>query len=435
MGSACCVAARDGTVTNGSASDVIHRNVRHSPSWSFRWDNRVRVVGDEGSVNWISDGSTHNSRFGIKPGPTTETAYASEEGSPLDSFRSLVWQKSPVSESNNGIPGLHSSDPLTSRNSADVSLVKESSGSPAVSCPSPAKMSPSAPSVSSFSASPLSSQSHQLPASSTPSRWPRRSPGHQLLRQVSDSLIKSPTLSVSEETSSFVLPGWSHDSTRGSHGGSSDSWSTPTFPDLVTTSRRERWSFDSETLGFCRDKLTRSSGRNSYQFDLQTCGICAKLLTEKSLWGSQKIIPTNELAVVAVLICGHVYHAECLENMTPEVNKYDPGCPVCTFGEKQAHKMSEKALRAELESKTRKRSRNRIADGDLSSDSVFSEHQKSSGHDRRGPKMSSSSSMKGLPGVPFLRRHFSLGSKGSRSLSENHSSRKRGFFWAKSRKN
>lgn len=126
MGSACCVAAKDRTVTSGSTSEIMHRNVRHvaakdrtvtnastseimhrnirhSPSWSFRWDNRVRVVGEDTSVNWISDGVTRNSPLDIKSGPTIETAYASEEGSPLDSFRSFVWQKSPVSEVNNGL--------------------------------------------------------------------------------------------------------------------------------------------------------------------------------------------------------------------------------------------------------------------------------------------------------------------------------------------
>ncbi|KAL3515137.1 hypothetical protein ACH5RR_022039 [Cinchona calisaya] len=436
MGSACCVAAKDKTVTNGSTSEVMHRNIRHSPSWSFRWDNRVRVAGEDTSINWMSNGASRYNSLDIKSGPIIETACASEEGSPLDSFRSLVWQKSPVSEVNNGVLRLPTSDPLTSTNSTEVN--ESTTSPPAVSFPSPVKLSPSAPSVSSLSTSPLSPQSHPLPASSTPSRWPRRSPGHQLLRQVSDSLIpaiKSPTLSVSEEASSFVLPGWSYESTRGSLGGSSDSWSTPTFTDIMTTSRRERWSFDSETLGFVRDKITRSSARNSsYSFDLQSCGICAKLLTEKSLWGSQKIIATNELAVVAVLICGHVYHAECLENMTSDINKYDPACPVCTFGEKQTLKMSEKALRAEFDLKTRKRSRNRIADSDLNNDLVLFDRQKSSGHDGRGPKMSSCSSMKGSLAKPFLRRHFSFGSRGSRSLSENHSSWKRGFFWAKSRK-
>ncbi|KAA8546004.1 hypothetical protein F0562_020545 [Nyssa sinensis] len=436
MGSACCVAARDRTITNGSGSEIVHRNVRYSPSWSFRWDNRGRVAGEENSLN-RSDGVSRNDGLHIKSGTAVETAYASEEGSPLDSFRTVAWQKSPISEGNVEIFRLPSSDQPISRNFSTEA--KESTDSPTVSDPSSVKLSPSVHSVSSLSASPLSSQNNMLPAGSTPSRRARRSPGHQLLRQVSDSQIpglKSPNFSISEEASTFVLPGWSNESTRGSHGGSSDSWSIPAFSELTATSRRERWSFDSESLGFNHDKLTRSSSRisTSPSIDLQTCGFCSKLLTEKSSWSSQKIIATNELAVVAVLICGHVYHAECLENMTPEINKYDPACPVCSFGEKQVLKLSEKALRAEMDLKARnnKRSRNRVVDSDLDGDSVVFDRQKSSGHGGKGLKLSSSSSMKSSLGRPFLRRHFSFGSKGIRSSSESRSNWKRGFFWSKS---
>lgn len=307
--------------------------------------------------------------------------------------------------------------------------------------PSSTKMSPSMHSISSVSTSPLSSHGH-LPPSSTPSRWPHRSPGHQLLRQVSDSripVLKSPNFSISEEGSPFVLPGWSNGSNRGSHGGSSDSWPIPAFSEFMAASQRERWSFDRQSLSLSRDKISRYSGRvsSSPSVDMQTCGVCSKLLSERSSWGSQKIIATNELAVVAILICGHVYHAECLENMTPEINKYDPACPVCTFGEKKALKLSEKALKAEMDLKARinKRSRSRVVDSDISGDSIVFDYQKSSGHEGRGPKMGSSSSMKSSLGKPFLKRHFFFGSKGTtRSLSENHSTRKKGFFWAKSSK-
>lgn len=311
--------------------------------------------------------------------------------------------------------------------------MKESTDSLSVSYPSPIKLSPSVPSVSSMSPSPLSSHSHMPPPSSTPSRWHHRSPGHRLLRQVSDSRIpeyKSPTFSISEEPSLFL----GNESSRDSNGGSSDSWSVPPFSELMST-RRERWSFDSEASGFSRDKITRSSGHDSgsFSYDLQTCGICTKLFTQRSAWGwsSQRIISGNELAVVSVLNCGHVYHAECLESMTPEINKYDPGCPVCTFGEKKAVKMSEKALKAELESRGRKRCTKRVVDGDVSSDIVFGRNKS----DGRGPKMSSSSSMKSSSGgKPFLKRHFSFGSKTSRSASENQSSLKKSFFWTRSSK-
>ncbi|KAH0721595.1 hypothetical protein KY284_006625 [Solanum tuberosum] len=101
MGSACCVAARDRAVLDESSCENLQRNVRQSPTWSFRWDNRGRVAGEETPVNWSSDGIGGNDGLEFKSGTTVGTVYASEEGSPLDSFRSLAWQKSPVSERNN----------------------------------------------------------------------------------------------------------------------------------------------------------------------------------------------------------------------------------------------------------------------------------------------------------------------------------------------
>ncbi|KAL3843432.1 hypothetical protein ACJIZ3_000835 [Penstemon smallii] len=433
MGAACCVAAKDKTIISGPPNEIVQRHARYSPSWSFRWDNRGRVAGEETSVNWLRDRGGGNDRLEAKSSTTTENAFASEEGSPLDSFRSLALQKFPVSEGNAGISRLPSSDQTNSQNPVEV---KESTETPSVSYSSPVKLSPSAPSVSSISSSPLSSQSHLVLPNSTPSRWHHRSPGHRLLRQVSDSRIpeyKSPTFSISEETSSFVPPAWANESTRGSNGGSSDSWSIPAFSELMAT-RKERWSFDSEASGFSREKISKSSGRNSRSpsFDLQTCGVCTKILTERSSlgWSNQSITSANELAVVSVLICGHVYHAECLEYMTPEINKYDPACPVCTLGEKRILKISEKVLKGELDSKARKRWRKRVVDSDVNNDAVFG-YNKSCG---TSPKMSASSSMKSSLGKPFLKRHFSFGSKPSRSISENQSTRRKGFFWARSSK-
>ncbi|CAN4107516.1 unnamed protein product [Withania somnifera] len=423
MGSACCVAARDRAVINGSTSETLQSNVRYSPSWSFRCDTRGRVAGEETSVNWSSDGVGGNDRLEFKSGTTVETLYASDEGSPLGSFRSLALQKSPASDCNIVNSTLPLSDPSIVRNSTEV---KESFESSAVPYPSPVKLSPS---VSSLSTSPLSTKSQLLHTNSTP--LPQYSSGHQLGRRVSDSHIpgiKSPTFSISEESPSFILPGWSNESTRGSNGGSSDGWSVPAFSDMLANPRRDRWSFDSESMGFHRDKVSRASGRSSGSpsIDLQTCGICTKLLTERCSWSS------NELAVVSVLICGHVFHAECLESMTPEINKYDPACPVCTFGEKQALKMSEKAMKNQMDLKARKRFRNRVVDSDFSGTLAQFDRQKSSGHGRRCLK-SSSSSMKSSSGKPFLLRHFSFGSKGTKSFSESPT-RKKGFFWTRSSK-
>jgi len=304
-----------------------------------------------------------------------------------------------------------------------------------ISCPSPTKL--SLPSTS-LSTSPLSSQCHIPPSNLTPLRWPCHSSGYQLSQQASDSRIpavKSPSsFSLSEERPMF--PSWNNEVGMRSHGGSSDGWSIPGFSELMGTPHRERWSFDSESFGFNRERLVRSSSWFSASpVDLQSCGICSKLLADKSSWSTQKIIASNDLSVVSVLICGHVYHAECLERMTSDINKYDPACPVCTFGEKQTIKLSAKALKAEMDLKARNnKSKNRIVDSDIDDDSAVFDHFKGRGSKGKGPGNDFSSSRRSSFGKPFLRRHFSFGSKGSRSMLDNHPTRKKGFFWAKSSK-
>lgn len=93
MGSACCVAARDNTPPNGLRGENLHRNVRYSPTWSFRWDNPGRVAGEEISMGSFSDGVGQNARLEIK----YEPSYA-RDGSPMEYFQRCAWQKSPNSE-------------------------------------------------------------------------------------------------------------------------------------------------------------------------------------------------------------------------------------------------------------------------------------------------------------------------------------------------
>ncbi|XP_051137528.1 uncharacterized protein LOC127255798 isoform X2 [Andrographis paniculata] len=425
MGAACCVAAKDRTIVSRSPGETLQRHTRYSPTWSFRWDNRGRVAGEETSVNWLHDRGGGNSHIEVKSGTTVDTAFASQESSPLNAPQSPAVSKLPPSVGN-GQPVLQNIMEVCKEddyNRFDLLEVKEPIDAPSVSCPYPVKLSPSAPSMSAS------------PPNSTPSRWLRRSSGQQLLRQGSDAARNpkpkppSPTLSISEEPPVFLPPAWGNDTSMGSNGGSSDNWSIPTFHELVTT-RKERWSFDSEASGFSRDKIAGHSPASA-SFDLQTCGICTKLLTERSVWGctSQKIISANEVAVVAVLTCAHVYHGECLECLTPEIHKYDPPCPVCTYGEKRTVKMAEKALKSEMDSKAKKRSRRRVVDDDLNT-GMF-DHFKGRG-DGRSSKSTSSS---GTKGKPFLRRHFSFSSKTSRSssMSENNQSPfKKGFLWSRS---
>lgn len=58
------------------------------------------------------------------------------------------------------------------------------------------------------------------------------------------------------------------------------------------------------------------------------CGICEKPLRRKfNFLGNS--VSCSELSVVAVLVCGHVYHAECLEHETLIEELRDPPCPMC----------------------------------------------------------------------------------------------------------
>lgn len=60
----------------------------------------------------------------------------------------------------------------------------------------------------------------------------------------------------------------------------------------------------------------------------QFCGLCQKPLRKKHYMLDSNI-PSYEPSVVAVLVCGHLYHADCLEERTHHDNATDPPCPIC----------------------------------------------------------------------------------------------------------
>lgn len=83
---------------------------------------------------------------------------------------------------------------------------------------------------------------------------------------------------------------------------------------------------------FCRPERIRSSSMvmDAISSDVvkMECGTCQKQLRRKPYFlGST--LSSGELSVVAVLVCGHVYHAECLEQRTCLEDKRDPPCPLC----------------------------------------------------------------------------------------------------------
>lgn len=60
-----------------------------------------------------------------------------------------------------------------------------------------------------------------------------------------------------------------------------------------------------------------------------TCGVCQKLLKRKPHnFGST--LASEELSIAAVLVCGHIFHADCLEQRTQVEDKRDPPCPICS---------------------------------------------------------------------------------------------------------
>lgn len=410
MGSACCVAARDKTLPHRTGSEYSHRNIRHSPSWSFRWDNRTHSEDGINRTVQLSRGNTRNIRLEFKSRLEEEIEAISDGGSPVESFQTPTWQKSPAHEEASGNFRSGASD--FSKESSFSNEEKDFEKSSTMANASSPKLSVSVPSSSSsstFNAEPSSSQSNLLPTMRAPSRRAHCSPGHQFSRKISDSRVPA-----------FKSPG-SNDLTFDSHGGSSDGWSMRTFSELVASSQRERWSFDSENMSFGHGKITRSSSNSplltSPSMDVQTCGICSKQL--------------DEFSIVAVLVCGHAFHAECLEKKTSETDKYDPSCPLCTAGARSTSKMFRKALRLEADSRARNKiSRIRVADCDDIDGNDMSNHIRRSQLEGKGPKMVASSSMRSSFGRPFLSRHFSIGSKSSRPLPEKESTRKKGF-WAR----
>lgn len=58
------------------------------------------------------------------------------------------------------------------------------------------------------------------------------------------------------------------------------------------------------------------------------CGLCHKLLKRKPCV-LESALSSSDVSVVAVLVCGHAYHADCLETRTLHEDRRDPPCPLC----------------------------------------------------------------------------------------------------------
>ncbi|XP_039040851.1 uncharacterized protein LOC120179275 isoform X2 [Hibiscus syriacus] len=88
-----------------------------------------------------------------------------------------------------------------------------------------------------------------------------------------------------------------------------------------------------KAFGFGRPERIRSS---SLVMDVVSsdkvkavCGICQKHFRRKPYFLGNSLA-SGEFSVVAVLVCGHVYHAGCLEERTSLEDRHDPRCPLCS---------------------------------------------------------------------------------------------------------
>lgn len=254
---------------------------------------------------------------------------------------------------------------------------------------------------------PSSSRVCSQPSDPTSSWKPCPLPGHQFSRHTSEGRVLTLDSLNEEGSPSVIFSFCSNDLSPGeSHGraSSADGWSICSFSELVVSSQRN--SRTSSQLS--------SSSFSSY---LQTCGLCSKLLKERVTWKG------NEIPIAAVLVCGHVYHAECLEAVTPEASKFDPSCPTCSCGESSAGNALLKAG-----SRTRNKiSRRAVSDIDVDGKSML-ELQKNESCMLKGLRLGASSSGRSSFGRSFLRRHLSFGSRYTKSAPERECPRKKGLW-------
>lgn len=71
---------------------------------------------------------------------------------------------------------------------------------------------------------------------------------------------------------------------------------------------------------------------------IEKCALCCRSLLHRSPWSSQTYVGSNDLPVVGVLVCGHAFHADCLEKTDPDTSRSNPPCPQCVQIENAALK-------------------------------------------------------------------------------------------------
>ncbi|CAO2180384.1 unnamed protein product [Urochloa humidicola] len=423
MGANCCIAAKERAQPCMAPIEVSTYRVRHSPSWSFRWDNRTHIEDIMENTTVFSNQSSGTIQPEVKSSFIAPTEGHNSGDSRSDVYRRAK-QKSEKKMDTSKLSKVDHRDQSTANDSlpgARRAKYCKSPGIVTIASNTKTSKSPStpAPVLKEDSEHPSSSMSNSIRMDPNSTRKALQSPDRQLYRQISD--VNIPSLKpVSEDRSAEIRLSSSMLPTRNnnmfaaqSQGETSDGWSTRTPSELVAISQGDRWSIDNELFVSIASKESRSNASHptAISTDQEVCKLCSRLLKERSSWNG------HELAVVAVLFCGHTYHANCLDSIIAESEKYDPPCPVCTHGETNTAKLFGKT-----ELKVRNKTSKNMADNDLDQSS---KNQKKI---KREPRLVTSSSVKVTFSRPFLRRHFSTGSRPPTSVSGSESTRKKGFW-------
>ncbi|KDP20277.1 hypothetical protein JCGZ_06863 [Jatropha curcas] len=211
-----------------------------------------------------------------------------------------------------------------------------------------------------------------------------------------------------------------------------------TSPDLSVSLRREgfRWSSASSyDLGLDGDRFdvtehmdVESLRSLSCAAPDQKCGVCAKLLWQKSPWSSHRIMRGGDMPTAGVLPCSHVFHAECLEQVTPKTQIHDPPCPLClkTIGAVEESSSVSEPLQVALRSIRRSRG------------IVLSETQGSRSNTEASTHIKDSPRKNWLGAVPRrndirsslanrLKRHFTFRGKASKDIFSSKMFQKMGL--------
>ncbi|KAK9116699.1 hypothetical protein Sjap_015646 [Stephania japonica] len=118
----------------------------------------------------------------------------------------------------------------------------------------------------------------------------------------------------------------------------------------AATPRREalQCSSDNSSIDFTdvSEQLDSESTAPYHEPEGSKCGLCNRLLSQRSPWSSRRIVRSGDMPVTGVLSCRHVFHADCLDQTTPKMQRHDPPCPVCA-------KLEENALEQPLISRLR----------------------------------------------------------------------------------